>query len=456
MSLTAEELNNVNGLYKQLTHYDGKNADKEKYYEGKNRVSSLGIAIPPQLSQAQNIVGWGGTVVNVIEERLDFRGFIDPNGIGVQDIFRANDLATEASLAHRDALIYGVSYVVVGKGNTAFGEPEILITVESPKKMTGHYNLRTRRLDSALSVTRNNDGVPVSGALYLENETIYLTYQNGWYEVERDVHNLGRVPVARLVNNPRTGEVNGSSEITPAIIGNIKEASRTLLHMAISSEFFSTPQRYILGAAEGAFEDADGNAIDGWTAITGRINMLSRDDNGDMPQVGEFSSNSPEPFIAQTKLYAELCAANAGIPLEYFGVESGGSNPTSADALRVRETRLLKTAERKQSSFAKGWLEAIRIALIIRDGVIPEDFNTTVKVDWKDPAQITMAAAADAVYKEIKAGVLLPDSDVAYNRLGYTDSDKVVLKSEKQVADAKITLANLANAATQATNTPQA
>ena len=445
MSLTSDELSNVNGLFKQLTHHDSKNHEKEKYYEGKNRVSSLGIAIPPQLSQAQNIVGWGGTVVNVIEERLDFRGYIDSANTGVQDIFRANDLATESSLAHRDALIYGVSYLVVGKGDTTMGEPEILITVESPKKMTASYNLRTRRLDSALSVTRDGFGVPVSGALYLENETIYLGFNKVWYEVDRDVHNLGRVPVTRIVNNPRTGEVNGSSEITPAIMGNIKEASRSLLHMAISSEFFSSPQRYILGASEGAFEDADGNPVDAWSAIIGRMQLLSRDENDNLPTVGEFSTNSPEPFINQVKLYAELTAANAGIPVEYFGIENN-ANPTSADALRVRETRLIKTAERKQASYAKGWLEAARLALLIRDGSIPESFNTSVKVDWRDASQITMSAAADATQKLIASGVLTPDSEVTYNRIGLSDSEKAVLKQEKEVQKAQDLIANIATA----------
>ena len=451
MSLSSEELYNVEGLFNKLTHHDHKNNEKEKYYEGKNRVSSLGIAIPPQLSQAQNIVGWGGTIVNVIEERLDFRGYIDSANTGIQDIFRANNLATESSLAHRDALIYGVSYIVVGRGDVSMGEPEVLITVESPKKMTANYNLRTRRLDSALSVTRDSFGVPVSGALYLENETIYLAYSNNmWVEVDRDIHNLGRVPVTRLVNNPRVGEVNGSSEITPSIMGNIKEASRSLLHMAISSEFFSTPQRYILGASEGAFEDADGNPIDAWTAIVGRISLLARDEDGNMPQVGEFNSNSPEPFIAQTKLYASLCAANAGIPVEYFGVENN-ANPTSGDALRVRETRLIKTAERKQASFSIGWLEAARIALLIRDSAIPADFNTSVTVDWRDPSQITQAAAADATQKLISAGVLLPDSEVTYNRLGFSDADKVIVKQEKKQADAQLLVANLAQATVNAT-----
>lgn len=451
MSLSSEELDNVNSLYSKLLHHDHKNNEKEKYYEGKNRVSSLGIAIPPQLSQAQNIVGWASTVVNVIEERLDFRGYIDAANTGIQDIYRANDLGTESSLAHRDALLFGVSYVVVGRGDVQNGEPEILMTVESPKKMTSNYNFRKRRLDSALSITRDGFGNPKTGALYLENETVYLEFKNNkWIDVDRDVHNLGRVPVALHINNPRSGEAKGSSEITPAIMGNIKEASRSLLHMAISSEFFSTPQRYILGASEGAFEDADGNPIDAWTAIVGRISLLARDEDGNLPQVGEFKSNSPEPFIAQTKLYASLCAANAGIPVEYFGVENN-ANPTSGDALRVRETRLIKTAERKQAAFSKGWLEAARIALLIRDGVIPEDFNTSVKVDWKDPSQITQSAAADATQKLISSGVLLPDSEVTYNRVGLSDAEKVVIQSEKAQADAQLLVANLAQAVNQVT-----
>lgn len=449
MSLTSDELNNVNGLYNKLTQHDYKNNEKEKYYEGKNTVRSLGIAIPPQLSTVQNIVGWAATIVNVIEERLDFQGYIDPSNLGLQEVFRANDLSTESSLAHRDALIYGVSYLAVGKGLEENGEPNPLITVESPKKFISDYNLRTRRLQSALSVNRNSEGRATTGALYLPNETIYLECDSfgKWYEVFRDIHNLGRVPVTRLVNNPRTGEVNGTSEITPTVKGLIKEASRTLLHMAISSEFFSSPQRYILGASDSAFTDADGNPVDSWTAIIGRISMLSRDENGEMPQVGEFKTNSPAPFIEQTKLYTELVAAAAGIPSNYFGFNNN-ANPTSADALRVMETRLIKTAERKQASYNKGWLEAARLALLVRDGEVDNQRFAEVTTQWKDPSQITQSAAADATQKLVQSGVLLPDSEITYNRLGFSDSDKVILTQEKKQADAILLTTNLAQAVT--------
>jgi hypothetical protein len=453
MPLNSSEYANIDGLYNQLRRFDAVNLEKQYLYEGKNKVKPLGIAIDPKLVRVQTSLGWVSTVVNVFEERLDFQGFLDKSGsTGIQDIVRANDLDLESTLAHRDALIYGVGFVAVGSGNPELGEPTPLITVESPKKFTADYDLRTRRIKSALSVNRNMKGQPISGALYLDNETIYLEYLNSkWVESFRDVHNLGRVPVARIVNNPRTGEVNGSSEITPAVKDIIDSATRTLQHMAITSEFYSAPKYALLGAARDAMEDSDGNPINALKAITGNVwDIPLNDDAGTpiMPQLEQMTASSPTPFIDQIKLYAQLLSQATGVPSNYLGFHT--DNPTSADALKAMEIRLIKASERKQISFARGWMEVARLALLVRDGEVPEDFNQNVSVQWKDPAQITQSAAADATFKLIQAGVLLPDSEVTYSRLGMTDTDKEILTAEKRAFDARTLLNNLATAANTA------
>jgi hypothetical protein len=450
MPLTSSENANIDGLYRQLKNHDPKNLEKQHLYEGKNKVKPLGIAIDPQLAKVQTALGWAGTVVNVFEERLDFQGYLDKSdSLGIQEIVRSNDLDLEATLAHRDALIYGVSFVAVGSGDTQNGEPTPLITVESPKKFTAEYDLRTRRIKSALSVNRNSKGEPTTGALYLDNETVYLEYVNNrWVEVFRDVHNLGRVPVARIVNNPRTGELNGSSEITPAVKDIIESATRTLQHMAITSEFFSAPKWALLGAARDALEDSDGNPVNALKVLTGSIlDIPLNDDAGNpmMPELKQLTANSPAPFIDQIKVYAQLLSQATGVPSNYLGFHT--DNPTSADALKAMEIRLIKAAERKQASFARGWMEVARLALLVRDGSVPEEFNENVSVQWKDPAQITQSAAADATFKLIQAGVLLPDSEVTYSRLGLTDTDKEILTKEKREFDARTLLNNLATAA---------
>jgi len=262
----------------------------------------------------------------------------------------------------------------------------------------------------------------------------------------RDVHNLGRVPCAPLINNPRSGDPWGRSEITRGVISLVDSAVRTLVGAEVAREFFSAPQRYILGADESAFLDADGNPTNGWSVVQGRVLGISyNDDDGVMPQVGQFQANSPAPYFDQIRAYANLLAGETAIPVAYLGYPADG-NPASADAIRALESRLVKKAERRQKQFGRTWQEVARLALLIRDGEVPPEFSQ-VRPIWRDPATPTVAAAADAAVKLITAGVLTPDSEVTYNRLGFTDTDKAQLARDKATSSAVSLVAQIANAA---------
>jgi hypothetical protein len=117
------------------------------------------------------------------------------------------------------------------------------------------------------------------------------------------------------------------------------------------------------------------------------------------------------------------------------------------------EARLVKRAVRRQKQFGRARIEVARLALLVRDGSIPAEAET-IRPLWRDPSTPTRAAAADEAVKLISAGVLLPDSDVTYNRIGLSDTDKEVLKSEKRANEAQSLVANLATAA-QALGAPQ-
>lgn len=443
MTLTPDELGLVEHLTKKISTHDAKNNTLARYYEGKNHLKDLRISIPPQLTAVEAVVGWAGTAVDVLEERLDFEGYIGADALDLNSIYRANELDLESSMGHKDALIYGTGFVVVGKG--ADGEPDPLITIESPKKMTAVYDIRSRRLSAALLVNRNDRGRPVNGSLYLPNETIFLEYQNGWIDVDRDQHNLGRVPVAPLVNNPRSGDPHGRSEITPAVRSYTDSAMRTLLGAEIAREFYSAPQRYILGADETLFTDADGNPLNPWDVYQGRVLGVPTNQDGQMPQVGQFQANSTSPYFEQIRAYAQLIAAETAIPSSYLGFQT--DNPSSADAIRQMEARLVKRAERRQRQFGRTWLEVARLALLVRDGSIPEEANDLRPI-WRDASTPTRAAAADETMKMIQSGVLLPNSEVTYNRIGLSDTDKQVLRQEKALAESDALLTTLAQATT--------
>lgn len=450
MSLTSDELGLIQGLVKKLEDHHASNEVKEHFYEGKQRLKDLNISVPPALKLVNSVVGWAGTAVDVLEERLDFEGFIGADNLGLNEIYRANELDLESSLGHKDALIYGTGFVFVGKGRE--GEPDPLITIESPKKATALYDMRTRRIAAAMLM--NGKGEDAQGSLYLPDATIYFQrYKNSWLEISRDDHKLGRVPVAPLINNPRSGDPYGRSEISRAVRSYTESAMRTLLGAEVAREFYSAPQRYVLGASEDIFQDQDGNPLNPWSVIQGRMmGVPYNEEENVMPQVGQFSANSPAPYFDQIRAYAQLFAAETAIPASYLGFQT--DNPSSADAIRQMEARLVKRAERRQKQFGRTWSEVAKLALLVRDGSIPAEAQNLRPI-WRDASTPTRAAAADEAVKLIQAGVLLPDSEITYNRIGLTESDKTVLKAEKAATQAQTLLENLATAA-QAVTTPAA
>lgn len=440
MSLSTDELGLIQHLISRLKHHDKKNAVAEAYYEGKNRLKDLNISIPPQLRLLDTVVGWAGTAVDVLEERLDLEGFIGGDQYGLGDIFRANELDLEASLGHKDALIYGTGFIFVGRGMA--GEADPLITIESPKHATAIHDMRTRRISAALLAQRDGKGNVVGGSLYLPNETVFFQAVEGvFFEVARDVHNLGLVPVSALVNNPRSGDPDGRSEITRPVRSYIDSAMRTMVGAEVAREFYSAPQRYVLGANEDTFVDADGNPLDAWKAIQGRLLALPyNEDDGVMPTVGQFNANSPAPFFDQVRQLAQLFAAETAIPASYLGFQT--DNPSSADAIRQMEARLVKRAERRQRQFGRTWAEVARLALLVRDGAVPADAQN-IRPIWRDASTPTRAAAADEVVKLIGAGVLPPDSEIVWNRIGLSDSDKQQLKAETATQQSNTLVNNL-------------
>src|SRR5690606_5531068 len=455
-----EEARLVGQLLDRLGQHRGKNKIREAYYDGKQRVRELGISIPPKLRSIDTVIGWPALVVDVLEERLDWLGWAaEGNIFGLEEVYRENDLEFESGQAHLDSLIYGVSFVFVGSGYA--DEPSPLVTVESPLRATGEWDGRKRRLAAALSVDGTEDGRPTEVTLYKPDETVAMTRRGGIWRVEdredrpgRDQHNLGRVAVVRLVNRPRASRHWGRSEISRPVRALADSGVRTLLGMEVHREFYNAPQRWAMGVDESSFRDADGNVKTGWEAVLGRMLAMPRDEDGELPQVGQFNPSSPEPYLAQVRGLASLLAAEAGIPATYLGFET--DNPPSADAIRAMEARLVKRAERRQAAFGRAWREVGRLAVMIRDaGQAPQDFGR-VALDWRDPATPTRAAAADEATKLVAAGILTDDSKVTYDRIGLKPAEQRQLASDKRRARAQATVTALTAAAQAASRTEEA
>lgn len=433
MSIQALE-----SLLDKLNQFKPQHSLMEAYYEG-SIVVPKGHSIPPFMNHVQTVVGWPSTAVDVLEERLDFLGWEDGDKYGMAEVYEDNGLYTESGVNHLDAMIHGCGFVHVGSGDDSADEPDVVVTILSPNEITGVWNPRTRRLSSAVQLVKEDDGSEV-GILFETDRTVY--YRRGsnadrWKEDRVDLHRLGRVPVVFFPNRVRGGRRGGRSEVTRAIRSYTDMAVRTLLGMEVNREFFSAPQRYVLGAKEDTFVDESGNPVPGWKAIMGHLWGIERDEawveenGGDgLPVVGQFDPVSPGPYLDQIRGLSQLFSAEAAIPPTYLGFST--DSPPSADAIRALEARLVKRAERRQSAWTSPYIEIAQLVVQIRTGTLPA--KSELGTRWGDPATPTRAADADRAVKLVGAGILPAESSVTRSMVGLTVSDQKRLERDANKA----------------------
>ena len=439
VQLSADELNLITMLRTDLFGQRAQLDLLDSYFNGEQLIRDLGISIPPQLKGLHTVIGWPRIGVEALEHRLDLEAFKWADGTDagdLQEIAEANDIFDEVSLAHTDALVYGREYVTVGSGD---GDGPPLITYESPLDMTVLWDARTRTVLAALRECqgdRYNYGLQPTDrllTLYLPDQTIQaVPSPSGGYEVlDRDAHGLGIVPVLRMANRQRTADRIGRSEITPEVMSITDAACRRLMGIEVASEFFGAPQRYILGASEEAFQDAEGNTKSAWETYIGRVLALERDEDGQVPTVGQFAAHDPSSQTAIIDLYARIMSAQLHVPPHMLGYTS--DNPASADAIRSAQDSLVKAAERLIRRFSATHRDTMRMALWVRGGE-PPDKSRRIECVWRNPATPTVAAQADATVKLVQAGVIPADSEVALEMAGLTEDQRARVMVDRRRA----------------------
>lgn len=426
MALTDDERATLGRLERQLLKAQRPHRTLDAYYNGRQRVEQLGLAVPPELRRFLTIVAWPGTYADAIEERIDLEGFRLPGDTDADaDLWRvwqANGLDEESQLAHLDALVLGRSFIAVGAGDAdtpdavdlAGGEGDRdtalpLVTVESANEMAVELSPRTRRVAAAAKVYQ--DGDTRRATLYQPNVTVWLERANAnWNEVDRDEHALGVVPVVPLANRPRLSQREGRSQLE-RVIGLTDAAARALTNAQLATEIMAIPQRWVLGASKGDFVDRDGEVLTTWEAYFGAIWALKNPD----AKAGQFSAADLANFKTIVDHYASLVAGVTGLPMRYLGQAT--ANPPSAEGIRADESRIIKTCERFHRGAGGSWELAMRLSRRILDG----DWDPRLRqleTLWRDPATPTRAQQADAAVKLVQAGIL--PVEAAWEDMGYS------------------------------------
>lgn len=445
--LSDDESRVLRGLSTKLTYQSVPMLLRNAYYEGTQRLNNLGISVPPQLAGIRTVVDWPRRCVDPLVMRQVLDGFRLPGATDVDDelgsIWEANNMGSEAPLCFLDSLVMGRGYMICGSGDSLGDAP--LITVESPLNIADVWDPRTRRTTAAYQAFEI-EGVYRS-VLYLPNVTIFMSRQDqgsGWVVDDRDEHNLGEVPVVRFVNRQRSSNRDGTSEITPAVMNTTDSVVRTLLAMEIAREFYSIPHKYIIGANEEDFVDAQGNRKTALDMAISKIIALQRDGDGNAPSVGQFTAMDPSVFTKIVDEHAMLMASYTGFPPDYFGLVSQ-ANPASADAIRVAYDGMNRRGRQVQQQNTAPLKRLAGLAWRIANGgaELPEQMHK-VAPEWVDVETFTPGAMADSMFKQAQMGSVPPTSDIVLRKLGWSAADRKQLEIDRQVDAGASVLAELA------------
>lgn len=438
-ALDGKDLSMLKQMRENLERKYWRNKTRQDYYDQKVLLKDLGISVPPQLRAMESVLGWPAKTVDVLADRIRFEKFVAPNqeddAFGLEEVVAENDFRYSFSGAVSSSLAQACSFITVTQGDVEAGEPEILWLPKSAHDATGIWDPRKRAFKAGLSVTgRDSDFRPTGYNLYLPNKTVTITLKGKNPSLEVIPNPTGRVLMEPLASGADLHRPFGRSRITRAVMSLTDSAIRTIVRSEIGAEFFASPQRYVLGADEDAF---DGNK---WNALTSRVLTISRDENDNLPTVDQFSQLSMQPHTDQLRQWAALLAAESQIPLDELGFPS--DNPSSDSAIQSQRDPLRLAADRMIRGYESSLHRLAVTTVMLRDGKKHEGLGR-VRPWFAPTVHVSDAAAADAVLKQVQMMPWMAQSPVILEKLGYSQSAIDRLLADKRRAQGAEALANL-------------
>lgn len=431
VGLSEDEQQLIQTLQSRAQHDRNAIELENAFYMGEQTIENLRIALQDDLaSQLKTLFGWARIAVDPYVERLSCDGFRLPGATdvdqGLAEIWDANGLAAEQSLAYTDALAMRRAYWMVGS-NPDGDVP--LITAESPLNMSVLWDV-TGRLPKAAMQTYKQDGQE-RAAIMVQGMTTHIgqNERGQWEVISRDAHDFG-VPVRRMANKPRTYNRDGFSEITPELRTVIINACRRSMGLEASSELYSVPRLWLLGASAEDFQNADGTARKQWDAFISKINILEADEDGNSPSVHQVLAYDPSVFTKVIEMYASQAAGMLAALPQDLGLYTQG-NPPSVESVEAMETRRNRRAEMQQRSFGVSLVEVMQLAVRFQNkGVLPDKYRR-IEADWKPVSQSISSATADGLTKLIGTGTLPATSDVTLKRAGFSAVERLQLEQDR-------------------------
>lgn len=340
-------------LRKKLEVYRNGALKRYQIYDMKNRDFDIGITIPPKIrNQYLSTIGWCSKAVDSIADRLVFKEF-ENDQFNLNTIFRMNSADILFGDAILSSLINSCSFIYISEGEEELPRLQVVQGSEA----TGELDPITRLLKEGYVVLSRDDYGNVKEELYFVQGETHRYVDKELVEIV--LNNAPYPLLVPIIHRPDANKPFGRSRITPSAIYWQRYAKRTLERADIASEFYSFPQKYVVGLSQ------DAEPMDSWKATISSMLSFTKDDEGDTPKLGQFQQQTMAPFTEQLRNAASGFAGETGLTLDDLGFTT--DNPSSAEAIKASHETLRLQAEKAQRDFSNGFLNAGYLAACLRD-----------------------------------------------------------------------------------------
>lgn len=359
------------------------------FYDMKNVARELNISTPDGLQWLKSALGWCGTAVDSLADRICFKEFRNDN-FDMNNIFNMNNPDVMTNSAIIGALISACDFIYISVDDDGFPRLQVIDGYNA----TGIMDQTTMLLQEGYAVLERDaeTDLPTMEAYFVPGRTDY--YQRG--VLIRQYFNKAHYPLlVPMVYKPDAKRPFGHSRISRSNMELTSSALRTIKRSEVSAEFFSYPQKYVTGL------DRDAEKMDKWKATMSSLLAFTKDRNGEHPVVGQFQQESMEPHLSQLKMFASLFAGQNGLTLDDLGFPS--SNPSSSEAIRAAHENLRLTARKAQKTLGTGLLNAGYLAACLRDEyAYKREAIYLTRPAWEpifEPDGSALAGLGDAIIK---------------------------------------------------------
>lgn len=269
-------------------------------------------------------VGWGRRAVDIRANKTKFDRF-ENDTLGLNEILAKYKVKEAFDKIKDDILVCGCGFLALNNGR---------VFPFTAEEATGTYNWYNQNLRDGVAVFRKDTKKsritpprPDAYVEYLPDRTIaHERDADGRERVTIALNGTGRPLMGLLTHKSTATRPFGQSVLTIAARSAIIEASRTARQAMIAAYHYNTKVDVILGA------DSD-TPVDKIESQTGDVLKVGPNENGQIPQIGEFAQHAMTPFSDTILIAARNFCSDTKLSLANLGISSDA--PQSTEALEI-------------------------------------------------------------------------------------------------------------------------